>query len=155
MTAGKFLAPLYIFLVSLSHSPFFSFSSTDKKPTEISRYVFQSALVPSLPPLQASHNPNLIVKLSREAVWSQHHPGTMGPDAAYFYFGPSVTSYSTVYGAGTPTPSPGYIMYGNSRNSIPMNYMRRQNREGSPYVRRFYSCACRRSLHLGARCAPP
>ncbi|KAJ7508842.1 hypothetical protein B0H11DRAFT_1791665 [Mycena galericulata] len=80
----------------------------------------------------ASHNPNLIVKLSREAVWSQHHPGTMGPDAAYFYFGPSVASYSSVYGAGTPTPSPGYIMYGNNRNSIPMGYMRRQNREGSP-----------------------
>ncbi|KAJ7764121.1 hypothetical protein DFH07DRAFT_811993 [Mycena maculata] len=79
----------------------------------------------------ASHNPNLIVKLSREAAWSQHHPGTMGPDAAYFYFGPSVPSYSSVYGAGTPTPSPGYIMYGNNRNSIPMGYMRRQNREGS------------------------
>ncbi|KAJ7501332.1 hypothetical protein B0H11DRAFT_1963580 [Mycena galericulata] len=56
----------------------------------------------------------------------------MGPDAAYFYFGPSVASYSSVYGAGTPTPSPGYIMYGNNRNSIPMGYMRRQNREGSP-----------------------
>ncbi|KAJ6562738.1 hypothetical protein DFH09DRAFT_920687 [Mycena vulgaris] len=80
---------------------------------------------------QASHNPNLIVKLAREAVWSQHHPGTMGPDAAYFYFGPSVPSYSSVYGAGTPTPSPGYIMYGNNRHSIPMGYMRRQNREGS------------------------
>ncbi|KAJ7651763.1 hypothetical protein B0H17DRAFT_1338670 [Mycena rosella] len=79
----------------------------------------------------ASHNPNLIVKLSREAVWSQHHPGTMGPDAAYFYFGPSVASYASVYGAGTPTPSPGYIMYGNNRHSIPMGYMRRQNREGS------------------------
>ncbi|KAJ7153946.1 hypothetical protein C8R43DRAFT_1001553 [Mycena crocata] len=80
----------------------------------------------------ASHNPNLIVKLSREAAWSQHHPGTMGPDAAYFYFGPSVPSPSSVYGPGTPTPSPGYIMYGNNRNSIPMSYMRRQNREGSP-----------------------
>ncbi|KAJ7339776.1 hypothetical protein DFH08DRAFT_875521 [Mycena albidolilacea] len=79
----------------------------------------------------ASHNPNLIVKLSREAVWSQHHPGTMGPDAAYFYFGPSRPSYSSVYGAGTPTPTPGFIVYGNNRNSIPMGHLRRQNREGS------------------------
>ncbi|KAK6974511.1 hypothetical protein R3P38DRAFT_596257 [Favolaschia claudopus] len=80
----------------------------------------------------ASHNPNLIVKLSREALWSQHHPGTMGPDAAYFYFGPSRPSYSSVYGAGTPTPTPGFIVYGNNRNSIPMGHLRRQNREGSP-----------------------
>ncbi|KAJ7479271.1 hypothetical protein FB451DRAFT_1241078 [Mycena latifolia] len=79
----------------------------------------------------ASHNPNLIVKLAREAAWSQYHPGTMGPDAAYFYFGPSVLSPASVYGPGTPTPSPGYIMYGNNRHSIPMGYMRRQNREGS------------------------
>ncbi|KAJ7479267.1 hypothetical protein FB451DRAFT_1395846 [Mycena latifolia] len=79
----------------------------------------------------ASHNPNLIVKLAREAAWPQHHPGTMGPDAAYFYFGPSVLSPASVYGPGTPTPSPGYIMYGNNRHSIPMGYMRRQNREGS------------------------
>ncbi|KAJ7253454.1 hypothetical protein C8J57DRAFT_1348129 [Mycena rebaudengoi] len=79
----------------------------------------------------ASHNPNLIVKLAREAAWSQHNPGIMGPDAAYFYFGPSVASYSSPYGAGAPTPSPGYIMYGNNRNSIPMPYMRRQSREGS------------------------
>jgi hypothetical protein len=81
--------------------------------------------------IQASHNPNLIVKLSREAIWSQHHPGTMGPDAAYFYFGPSRPSYSSVYGAGTPTPTPGFIVYGNNRNSIPMGHLRRQNREGS------------------------
>jgi hypothetical protein len=81
--------------------------------------------------MQASHNPNLIVKLSREAVWSQHHPGTMGPDAAYFYFGPSRPSYSSVYGAGTPTPTAGFIVYGNNRNSIPMGHLRRQSREGS------------------------
>ncbi|KAF7309986.1 hypothetical protein MIND_00371400 [Mycena indigotica] len=79
-----------------------------------------------------SHNPNLVVKLIREAVWTQHHPGAMGPDAAYFYFGPSVpASGSSIYGAGTPTPLPGYLMYGNNRNSIPMAYMRRQKTEAS------------------------
>ncbi|KAF7313155.1 hypothetical protein MKEN_01001700 [Mycena kentingensis (nom. inval.)] len=82
-----------------------------------------------------SHNPNLVVKLGRDATWTQQHPGTMGPDAAYFYFGPSVPGTGmSVYGAGTPTPSPGYLMYGNNRNSIPMAYMRRQKTEGSPYV---------------------
>ncbi|KAJ7114530.1 hypothetical protein C8R43DRAFT_902981 [Mycena crocata] len=84
------------------------------------------------PAFTVSHNPNLLVRLLREAAWSQNHPGTMGPDAAYFYFGPSAPSPSSVYGPGTLTPSPGYIMYGNNRNSIPMSYMRRQNREGSP-----------------------
>ncbi|KAJ7247104.1 hypothetical protein C8J57DRAFT_1359999 [Mycena rebaudengoi] len=79
----------------------------------------------------ASHNPNLVVKLSREAVWSQHNPGTMGPDAAYFYFGPSVASQASVGASGTSSPSPGYILYGNNRNSIPMAHMRRQSREGS------------------------
>ncbi|KAJ7729474.1 hypothetical protein B0H16DRAFT_1586836 [Mycena metata] len=79
----------------------------------------------------ASHNPNLIVKLSREPGWSQHHPGTMGPDAAYFYFGPSRPSYSSVYGVGTPTPTSGFIVYGNNRHSIPMAHLRRQSKEGS------------------------
>ncbi|CAK5266461.1 unnamed protein product [Mycena citricolor] len=78
------------------------------------------------------HSPNLVVKLGREAEWTQHHPGTMGPDAAYFYFGPYVAVQSSVYGAGTPTPSPGYLVYGNNRNSIPMTYLRRQKTEGSP-----------------------
>ncbi|KAJ7192113.1 hypothetical protein GGX14DRAFT_380458 [Mycena pura] len=80
-----------------------------------------------------SHNPNLVVKLAREVPWTQHHPGTMGPDAAYFYFGPAVPgSAMSVYGAGAPTPSPGYVMYGNNRNSVPMAYLRRLKTEGSP-----------------------
>ncbi|KAJ7624541.1 hypothetical protein FB45DRAFT_796516 [Roridomyces roridus] len=78
-----------------------------------------------------SHNPNLLVKLAREAAWSQQHPGTMGPDVAWFYFGPSVASYTSVYGAGTPMPSPGYIVYGNNRNSVPMPALRRQRNEQS------------------------
>ncbi|KAJ7015873.1 hypothetical protein C8F04DRAFT_1170834 [Mycena alexandri] len=62
---------------------------------------------------RASHNPNLIVKLSREAVWSQHHPGTMGPDAAYFYFG-ALPPFLLVglrrrY---PPTPTAGFIVEG-------------------------------------------
>lgn len=88
-------------------------------------------LLPTAERLQASHNPNLIVKLSREPGWSQHHPGTMGPDAAYFYFGPSRPSYSSVYGVGTPTPTSGFIVYGNNRHSIPMAHLRRQSKEGS------------------------
>ncbi|KAF7290424.1 hypothetical protein HMN09_01300500 [Mycena chlorophos] len=79
-----------------------------------------------------SHNPNLVVKLSREVAWTQHHPGTMGPDAAYFYFGPSVPGSGTsVYGVGVPTPSPGYLTYGNNRHSFAMPNMRRQKTEGS------------------------
>ncbi|CAK5282738.1 unnamed protein product [Mycena citricolor] len=54
------------------------------------------------------HSPNLVVKLGREAEWTQHHPGTMGP-TRYFYFGPYVAVQSSVYGAGTPTPSTGYL----------------------------------------------
>ncbi|KAJ7168043.1 hypothetical protein C8R46DRAFT_1094764 [Mycena filopes] len=94
----------------------------------------------------ASHNPNLIVKLSRDPAWSQHHPGTMGPDAAYFYFGPSRPSYSSSYaspsssqsysnygggGGAVPTPTPGFVVYGNNRHSIPMGALRRRSREGS------------------------
>ncbi|KAJ7133813.1 hypothetical protein C8R46DRAFT_923535 [Mycena filopes] len=96
----------------------------------------------------ASNNPNLIVKLSRDPAWSQHHPGTMGPDAAYFYFGPSRPSSSpshaspsssssqsysasSVYGAGVPTPTAGFVVYGNNRHSIPMGHLRRRSREGS------------------------
>ncbi|KAJ7186171.1 hypothetical protein C8R46DRAFT_882298 [Mycena filopes] len=93
----------------------------------------------------ASHNPNLIVKLSRDPAWSQHHPGTMGPDAAYFYFGPSRPSYSSSYASpsnsystsssggnyGVPTPTPGFVVYGNNRHSIPMGALRRRSREGS------------------------
>ncbi|KAJ7913276.1 hypothetical protein B0H13DRAFT_1874091 [Mycena leptocephala] len=58
-------------------------------------------------------------------------PGAMGPDAAFFYFGPSRSSHSSIYGEGTPTPTPGFIIYGNNRNSIPMGYLQRQNRKGS------------------------
>jgi hypothetical protein len=98
-----------------------------------------SFMLRHLPITQASHNPNLVVKLSREAVWSQHNPGTMGPDAAYFYFGPSVASQASVGASGASSPSPGYILYGNNRNSIPMAHMRRQSREGSSYVHFFLS----------------
>ncbi|KAJ7075080.1 hypothetical protein B0H15DRAFT_792314 [Mycena belliarum] len=79
----------------------------------------------------ASHTPNLVLKLAREAAWAQHHPGVMGPDAAYFYFGPSAPSYTSVYAPGTPAPSPGYVVYGNNRHSIPMAALRRRTREGS------------------------
>lgn len=60
------------------------------------------------------------MRLTREAAWSQQHPSIMGPDNSFFYFGPG--------------PSPGYIVYGNNRTSIPMGHFTRQRREGSTYV---------------------
>ncbi|KAG5651261.1 hypothetical protein H0H81_009305 [Sphagnurus paluster] len=65
----------------------------------------------------AGFNPNAVIKLTREAEWSQQHPSIMGPVNSYFYFGPEY--------------APGYIIYGNNRNTIPMPYFIRQRREGS------------------------
>lgn len=62
----------------------------------------------------------MVLKLTREGTWANQHPGIMGPDNSYFYFGPA--------------NSPGYIVYGNNRISIPMSYLSRQNRTGSTYV---------------------
>ncbi|KAF9458468.1 hypothetical protein BDZ94DRAFT_1313236 [Collybia nuda] len=67
--------------------------------------------------VEAGYNPNAVVRLTREAAWSQHHPSIMGPDNSYFYFGPG--------------NGPGYIVYGNSRVHIPMPYFIRQKRDGS------------------------
>ncbi|KAF5387946.1 hypothetical protein D9615_000782 [Tricholomella constricta] len=65
----------------------------------------------------AGYNPNTVIKLTREAEWSQQHPSIMGPVNSYFYFGPE--------------NAPGYIIYGNNRNTIPMPYFIRQRRDGS------------------------
>ncbi|KAK7696071.1 hypothetical protein QCA50_000713 [Cerrena zonata] len=61
-------------------------------------------------------NPNLILKLVREAAWAQQHPNIMGPNSSFFYFGPN--------------RSPGYLVYGNSRTQ-PMANSRRQKKDGS------------------------
>ncbi|KAI0832879.1 hypothetical protein BC628DRAFT_1348707 [Trametes gibbosa] len=45
-------------------------------------------------------NPNLIMKIAREAPWAQQHPDIMGPSNSYLYFGPNRT--------------PGHLIYGNS-----------------------------------------
>lgn len=50
--------------------------------------------------LQVDENPNLIMKIAREAPWAQQHPDIMGPSNSYFYFGPNRT--------------PGHLIYGNS-----------------------------------------
>ncbi|KAK7469981.1 hypothetical protein VKT23_001417 [Stygiomarasmius scandens] len=65
----------------------------------------------------ASQFPNLVIRLSRESTWAQQISHIMGPDNSYFYFGPE--------------NSPGYIMYGNNRISLPMSHLSRQQREGS------------------------
>ncbi|TFK69414.1 hypothetical protein BDN72DRAFT_614355 [Pluteus cervinus] len=62
-------------------------------------------------------NPNPVIRLTREAAWAQQHPSIMGPDNSYFYFGPE--------------NKPGYLVYGNNKNSILMCYFWRQKREGS------------------------
>lgn len=71
---------------------------------------------------QAGFHPNAVIKLTREATWAQQHPTIMGPGNSYFYFGPQ--------------NAPGYIVYGNNRNSLPMLYFLRQRRDGSTYVAR-------------------
>ncbi|RDB19983.1 hypothetical protein Hypma_013032 [Hypsizygus marmoreus] len=65
----------------------------------------------------AGYNPNAVIRLTREAAWAQQHPSIMGPVNSYLYFGPE--------------NAPGYVVYGNNRNSIPMAYFLRQRREGS------------------------
>ena len=62
------------------------------------------------------HGPNIIVRLTREAEWSQQHPDIMGPSNAYLYFGPSKTI--------------GYLVYGNLP-SQPMSESLRQKKETS------------------------
>ncbi|KAF9068146.1 hypothetical protein BDP27DRAFT_1327698 [Rhodocollybia butyracea] len=64
-----------------------------------------------------SELPNLVIRLARQIPWTQQFPNVMGPENAYFYFGPGNT--------------PGYIVYGNNRISLPMAHMSRQQREGS------------------------
>ncbi|KNZ72690.1 hypothetical protein J132_02123 [Termitomyces sp. J132] len=65
----------------------------------------------------AGHLPNAVYRLTREPAWSQRHPSIMGPGKSYFYFGPEY--------------APGYIIYGNNRNTLPMLHFLRQHREGS------------------------
>ncbi|KAI5834722.1 hypothetical protein EV122DRAFT_226779 [Schizophyllum commune] len=66
---------------------------------------------------EAASTPNIIVKLTREAQWADRHEGILGPSNSYLYFGPS--------------QSPGYVVYGNNRNSIAMAHFLRQNRENT------------------------
>lgn len=66
---------------------------------------------------EAASAPNIIVKLTREAPWADRHEGILGPANSYLYFGPS--------------QSPGYVVYGNNRNSIAMPHFLRQNRENT------------------------
>ncbi|PFH48995.1 hypothetical protein AMATHDRAFT_81533 [Amanita thiersii Skay4041] len=63
------------------------------------------------------HDPNAIVRLTREAPWAQQHPTIMGPDNSFFYLGPE--------------SRPGYIIYGNGRTNIPMTCCIRKKKEGS------------------------
>ncbi|KDR84250.1 hypothetical protein GALMADRAFT_220039 [Galerina marginata CBS 339.88] len=72
-----------------------------------------------------SRSPNPVIRLTREPAWSQQHPSIMGPDNSYFYLGPESTS--------------GYIVYGNNRTNIPMNFfLRPGKREGS--LSRYFRC---------------
>ncbi|GJE87503.1 hypothetical protein PsYK624_035860 [Phanerochaete sordida] len=64
-------------------------------------------------------NPNLVLKLIREAPWAQQHPDIMGPSASFFYFGPN--------------RSPGFLVYGNSPTQPMGNSIKRGKKEGSPH----------------------
>lgn len=69
---------------------------------------------------QASQYPTLVMKLTREAPWSQQHASIMGPSNSFFYFGPRT--------------SPGYIVYGNNPLNLPMSHLMRQERDKSSCV---------------------
>jgi len=75
---------------------------------------------------EVEQNPNLLVKLTREAPWSKQHPQIMGPNNSFLYFGPEHTS--------------GYLVYGNGPTQ-PMTNSIRRKREGSTYVRSRYFTA--------------
>jgi len=64
-----------------------------------------------------AHQPNLVVKLTREATWSLQHPSIMGPDNSFFYFGPGLSF--------------GFVAYGNNRHSTRMAQLSFAKREGS------------------------
>jgi hypothetical protein len=67
---------------------------------------------------QIDRNPNPLIRITREAAWSQQHPNIMGPDNAYLYLGPESSS--------------GYVVYGGNRTHIAMNFfLRPGRREGS------------------------
>ncbi|KAJ7897850.1 hypothetical protein B0H13DRAFT_1884516 [Mycena leptocephala] len=78
--------------------------------------------------------PNLIVKLSRE-LSGRSITRRNGPDAAFFYF---VLSFITLIDIrrGTPTPTPGFIIYGTIATRSD-GYLQRQNRKGSQCVTYF------------------
>ncbi|KAL4076374.1 hypothetical protein V8B97DRAFT_1913442 [Scleroderma yunnanense] len=64
-----------------------------------------------------TRDPNLVVKVTREALWSQQHPDIMGPENAFLYLGPG--------------DSRGYMVYGNGE-TVNMAHHLRQKKEGSP-----------------------
>ncbi|KAI0071839.1 hypothetical protein K474DRAFT_1712135 [Panus rudis PR-1116 ss-1] len=53
---------------------------------------------------KVDESPNLILKLTREAPWAQHHPGVMGPNSSFFYFGPGRTQGLLAYGNNPTQP---------------------------------------------------
>lgn len=62
-------------------------------------------------------NANPVIKVSREAQWSQQHPDIMGPENAFLYLGPGSAR--------------GYMVYGNGDEVNMANYLR-QKSQGSP-----------------------
>jgi len=74
---------------------------------------------------EIDRNPNPLIRITREAAWSQQHPNIMGPDNAYLYLGPQSSS--------------GYVVYGGNRTHIAMNFfLRPGKREGS--LSRYFRC---------------
>ncbi|KAF8967461.1 hypothetical protein BDZ97DRAFT_1903351 [Flammula alnicola] len=70
-------------------------------------------------------NPNPVIRVTREAAWSQQHPSIMGPDNSYLYLGPEST--------------PGYVVYGGNTTHISMTFfLRPGKREGS--LSRYFRC---------------
>ncbi|CAA7259401.1 unnamed protein product [Cyclocybe aegerita] len=74
---------------------------------------------------EVAQNPNPVVRLTREAAWSQQHPDIMGPDNSFFYLGPESTA--------------GYIVYGNNRTNIPMSFFLRPGKQKGS-LSRYFRC---------------
>ncbi|KIM57945.1 hypothetical protein SCLCIDRAFT_28466 [Scleroderma citrinum Foug A] len=67
--------------------------------------------------ITVDQNANPVVKVAREAQWSQQHPDIMGPESAFLYLGPGGTR--------------GYMVYGNGKELKMADHLRQTN-QGSP-----------------------
>ncbi|KIY49130.1 hypothetical protein FISHEDRAFT_72939 [Fistulina hepatica ATCC 64428] len=65
---------------------------------------------------QAVASPNVVMMLCRNEKWTALHPEIKGPSKVFFYFGPEL--------------SPGYVAFGNNRETVSMRQFLRKADKG-------------------------